>query len=73
MKVGHFAGIFNVATAPAHRGRGYAAALTARIASDAFAAGAHCAWLQSSPSGYNLYQRLGFRTVERWECWVLQV
>jgi ribosomal protein S18 acetylase RimI-like enzyme len=64
-------GIFNVATSPEVRRRGYGAALTARATEDGLAAGAGWAWLQSSPSGYRVYERLGFRPVERWDvCWL---
>lgn len=57
-------GVFNVATPPAHRGRGYAAAVTARAAQDGFRAGAVMAWLQSSHLGEPVYRRLGFRQVD---------
>lgn len=57
-------GIFNIATPPAHRGRGYGAAITTCAVRDGFAAGAELAWLQSSDIGYRVYERLGFRTVE---------
>ena len=57
-------GIFNVATAPEHRGYGYGAALTAAAASNAFANGADLAWLQSSAMGLSVYRRIGFREVE---------
>jgi predicted GNAT family acetyltransferase len=63
-------GIFNVATPPEHRRRGYGAAVTARAAADGFAAGATWAWLQSSTAGYHVYEAIGFRTLERWLCWV---
>jgi hypothetical protein len=63
-------GIFNVATPPEHRRHGYGAAVTARAAADGFAAGASWAWLQSSTAGYRVYEALGFRTLERWLCWV---
>jgi N-acetylglutamate synthase len=63
-------GIFNVATPPEHRRRGYGAAVTVRAAADGFAAGASWAWLQSTPAGYRVYESLGFRTLERWRCWV---
>jgi N-acetylglutamate synthase len=65
-----YVGIFNVATSPAHRGRGYGAAITARAVLDGLGAGADWAWLQSSPSGYRIYEALGFRTLERWLSWV---
>ena len=68
--LGAFVGIFNVATPPAHRRRGYGAAVTARAVSDGLAAGASWSWLQSSPPGYQVYQRLGFRTVESWHTWL---
>jgi N-acetylglutamate synthase len=57
-------GIFNVATPPEHRGRGYGAALTAHAASEGFKTGADLAWLQSSTMGRSVYARLGFREVE---------
>jgi N-acetylglutamate synthase len=63
-------GVFNVATPSRHRRRGYGAAVTARVVADGVAAGASWAWLQSSPSGYAIYERLGFRTLERWLTWV---
>jgi ribosomal protein S18 acetylase RimI-like enzyme len=57
-------GIFNVATPPEYRGRGYGATITAYAARDGFAAGADLAWLQSSVMGESVYRRLGFREVE---------
>ena len=68
--LGAFVGIFNVATPPAHRRRGYGAAVTARAVTDGLAAGAKWSWLQSSPPGYQVYQRLGFRTIESWHTWL---
>jgi GNAT superfamily N-acetyltransferase len=60
------AGVFNIATVPAYRGRGYGRALTSRIVADGVARGADLAYLQSSEDGYPLYQSMGFRTVETW-------
>jgi predicted GNAT family acetyltransferase len=57
-------GIFNVATPPHLRGRGYGAAVTARAAQDGFAAQAELAWLQASPMGEPVYRRMGFRQVD---------
>ncbi|HEY4846026.1 MAG TPA: GNAT family N-acetyltransferase [Candidatus Dormibacteraeota bacterium] len=57
-------GIFNVATPPALRGRGYGAAVTARAAEDGFAAHAELAWLQASVMGEPVYRRMGFRQVD---------
>lgn len=65
-----YVGVFNVATPPPYRRRGYGTAITARVVADGFAAGASWAWLQSSPSGHRVYEALGFRTLERWHCWV---
>ena len=56
-------GIFQVATPPAHRRRGYGGAVTSRAVLDGFAAGADLAWLQSSRVGERLYRKLGFRQV----------
>ena len=52
------------------RSRGYAAAVTARAVADGLSGGAEWAWLRSSPAGYPVYTRLGFKTVERWSSWV---
>jgi ribosomal protein S18 acetylase RimI-like enzyme len=70
LTLGSYVGIFNIATPPACRRRGYGAAVTARAVADGVAAGAKWAWLQSSPAGYQVYQRLGFRTTENWRCWL---
>jgi N-acetylglutamate synthase len=67
---GTYVGIFNIATLPASRRRGYGAAITARAVSDGLASGAAWAWLQASPAGYSVYEKLGFRPVEVWSCWL---
>ena len=59
-------GVFNVATEPEQRGRGYGAALTARVLRDGFEGGAKLAFLQSSVIGHGVYRRLGFREVEEY-------
>jgi predicted GNAT family acetyltransferase len=69
--LGDFVGIFNVATPPAHRRRGYGAAVSARAVRDGLNNGARWAWLQSSSAGYPVYERLGFRTAESWHCCVM--
>jgi len=61
---GEAVGIFNVATPPKHRRRGYGTAVTARAVSDGFKSGASFGWLQSSPLGESIYQRMGFQQVE---------
>jgi ribosomal protein S18 acetylase RimI-like enzyme len=59
--LGDTVGVFNVATPPEYRGRGYGAALTVEAAREGFAAGAELAWLQASAMGFSVYRRLGFR------------
>lgn len=68
--LGPFVGIFNISTPPEHRGKGFGAAITARAVSDGFADGAKWSYLQSSLAGYHVYTRLGFATIEHWDCWV---
>jgi ribosomal protein S18 acetylase RimI-like enzyme len=72
VKLGSYVAIFNIATPPEHRRRGYGAAVTARAVADGLAAGARWSWLQSSAEGYKVYERLGFRTIEAWPCYVSQ-
>ena len=55
--------IFNVATHPAHRGRGFGTAMTQAAIQAGRASGATVACLQSSVMGLPVYERLGFRTV----------
>ena len=62
--------VFNVATLEGYRGRGYGTAMTMRAAIDGRDAGCEVAVLQSSPMGYPVYDRLGFRTVVEYEEWV---
>ena len=62
--------VLNVATAAAHRGRGYGAAVSARVVRDGAAAGAGWAWLQSSRAGLGVYRSLGFEVVQVRRCWV---
>ena len=61
-------GVFNIATPPVHRNRGFGHAITARVVADGVRAGAHRAYLQASPMGFGVYERMGFRTVETWTC-----
>ena len=55
-------GLYNVATAPGHRGRGFAEAITRHAAAEA---GNLPLVLQSTSHGLRLYERLGFRAVTR--------
>jgi GNAT superfamily N-acetyltransferase len=70
MATGDSAAVFNVATAPEHRGHGYGAAITARAVWAGFDKGARFVWLQSTPAATAIYERLGFRVLERWSCWL---
>lgn len=70
VRLGEHVGIFNVATLPANQRRGYGAAITARAVRDGLGDGAQWAWLQSSPAGHRVYERLGFTTLESWEFWI---
>lgn len=63
-------GIFNVATPEENRGRGHGSAVTAKAVEAARADGATGAYLQSSPMGLPVYERLGFVTVETWRQWM---
>jgi ribosomal protein S18 acetylase RimI-like enzyme len=57
-------GLYNIATAPGQRGRGFAEALTRHAAGSALReAGAVPLVLESTSLGFRLYDRLGFRTV----------
>lgn len=68
--LGESVGIFNIATPAEHRGRGFGAGVTARAVADGLADGARWSFLQSSAAGHGLYTRLGYRTVENWDCWI---
>jgi len=56
-------GIYNVATLPSARGRGVGSAITGAAIADGLASGCRLAVLESSPTGYGVYRRLGFETV----------
>ena len=56
-------GIFDVATPPEFRRKGYGAAVTAKAVAEGFAGGASLVYLQSSTMGFAVYEALGFRTV----------
>lgn len=59
-------GVYNVATVPGHRRRGYGEAVMRRALADAESRhGIARVLLQSTPAGYGLYRRMGFRTVTK--------
>jgi ribosomal protein S18 acetylase RimI-like enzyme len=60
------AGVYNVATLPGHQRRGYGEAVMRYALADAQREhGIECSILQSSPAGYRLYERMGYRTVTK--------
>jgi len=63
LRTGRTIGVYNIATIPSARKRGYGAAMTTRIADDGVAAGCDVAVLQASEMGRPIYERLGYRTV----------
>ena len=64
------AGIYNVATVPAYRRRGYGEALTWWATLDGVDAGCLGAYLQTSDAGLPVYRRMGYRTVFEYRSWV---
>ena len=57
------AGLYNVSTVEDARGRGFGAALSVAALRGAAEAGAANAILHASPSGFAIYERLGFKTL----------
>jgi ribosomal protein S18 acetylase RimI-like enzyme len=63
---GSTAGVYNVATRPDHRRRGYGEAVTAAAARFGAEAGATRAILQASEAGEPVYRRMGYATPDRY-------
>ena len=63
--VGDTVAVFNVATLPEHRRRGYGAAMTSAAVRYGAARGCTAAVLQASDAAHAGYRRLGFRDVAR--------
>ncbi|MEW6733619.1 MAG: GNAT family N-acetyltransferase [Acidobacteriota bacterium] len=57
------AGLYNIATLPAYRCKGYGRALTLQPLFDALEVGTKIATLQASQAGYSLYTRIGFESI----------
>jgi predicted GNAT family acetyltransferase len=67
VQTGETLGIFTIATVADARGRGYGAAMTAKLVAEGAAAGCTVAVLQASTMGRPIYERLGFRVVEEYQ------
>lgn len=63
--------IFNVATLPSHRRRGIGEAMTWSAIDHGVQAGCDVAFLQASPDGLPLYERMGFRHALEMRTWSL--
>lgn len=70
LTLGGFTGIFNVATLPDWRGRGFGTAITARAVADGLAAGSRWCWLEATPAGLTAYRTAGFKAIEPRQFWV---
>jgi GNAT superfamily N-acetyltransferase len=70
IRTGRTIGVYNIATVPEARRRGYGAAMTARVARDGALAGCETAILQASPMGKPIYERMGYRTVVEYDGFV---
>jgi ribosomal protein S18 acetylase RimI-like enzyme len=62
-------GIYNIATVPDARRRGYGTAMTERIIHDGARDGCDVAVLQASEAGKPVYERMGFRTVVEYDAY----
>jgi ribosomal protein S18 acetylase RimI-like enzyme len=59
-------GVFNIATLPSHRRRGYGRLMTTAVLRDGYRAGAHTALLHPTDMSRSLYESIDFRTAEYW-------
>ena len=60
------AGVYNVATPEAYRGRGFGGATTRAAIAEGLRRGCAHTTLQASDMGYPLYAEMGYRTVVQW-------
>jgi GNAT superfamily N-acetyltransferase len=68
--IGNWVGIFNIATHPDYRRRGYGRAMIKTVLQDAYSAGARAAFLHGTPTGTLLYESMGFGRAENWTVFV---
>ncbi|MCA2211521.1 GNAT family N-acetyltransferase [Jidongwangia harbinensis] len=66
IRTGGWTGIFNIATRPDHRGRGYASAVTRAALADGYASGAAAAYLLCEPEVAPVYRSVGFVAAGHW-------
>ena len=67
---GDVIGLYSVATLPQHRRLGFAEAIMRHLVDEARQAGVQRAVLQSTASGLSLYERMGFRTVTKFNVYI---
>ncbi len=67
---GSTAGIYYVATAEQHRGKGYGGLISRRAVDEAARRSSLMVGLQPSPLGRPVYERIGFRVVAEYETYV---
>jgi ribosomal protein S18 acetylase RimI-like enzyme len=63
---GTTAGVYNVATAPDYRRQGYGETVTWAVVAEGVRRGCTHSVLQSSPSGYPVYRRMGYQDVAKY-------
>lgn len=63
------AGVFNISTVPAHRGRGLGEAMTWQAALGGLDEGCVASYLQASEMGFPVYERMGYRHVVDYPTW----
>jgi predicted acetyltransferase len=69
-QTGRTIGVYNIATIPTARRRGFGEAMTARVVDDGAAAGCDVAVLQASSMGRPIYERIGFQISVRYTGYV---
>ena len=69
IRSGASVGIYNIATVPHARRRGFGAAMTQRIIDDGLGDGCDVAVLQATDDGKPIYERMGFRTVIEYDAY----